>query len=311
MQNDYSLMQRPFYPADLELSAMSADRSDTRDPTRLRGISLFRTGQAPARRPVTLDQATGREIFSVPLPEILFNPAKAWESLGPVTPNADHLTGNGLFPTASSDPAAAAFDILRTRLLQGLAEKGWRTIAVTSPTHGCGKSFVATNLALSLARRPESRTVLVDLDLRRPQLANLLGLSDIGPLQDYLSGEQPLESQFRRIGRTLALGMNGAAVSEASELLHNPDTGLALQSMTDQLDPQVVILDLPPALVNDDVLALAPQIDAVLLVTDGTRTTPADIRACEALFGDRLPLLGVVLNRARDRKVGRYRYGRD
>ena len=290
---------------------MSANRPDPRNPPHLRSVSLFRPGQAPTRMPVTLDQATGREIFSVPLPETLFSPARAWESLAPVTLNTDHLIGNGLFPTVSSDPAAAAFDILRTRLLQGMTDKGWRTIAVTSPTHGCGKSFVATNLALSLARRPDSRTVLMDLDLRRPQLGGLLGLKEIGPLQDFLSGEQPLESQFCRVGRTLGLALNGTPVPEASELLHSPDTGLALRAMLDQLDPQVALLDMPPALVNDDLLALAPHIDAVLLVTDATRTTPEDIRACEQLFEGRLPLMGVVLNRAQDRKIGRYRYGKE
>ncbi|MGL6210359.1 MAG: CpsD/CapB family tyrosine-protein kinase [Paracoccaceae bacterium] len=311
MQNDYMLMQRTIYPADVELSAMSDDQSDTRRPNNLRGISLFRTGQSPARMPVTLDQATGRDIFSAPLPEALLNPAKVWESLAQVTLKPDHLTRNGLFPTSSDNPAASAFDVLRSRLLLGLAEKGWRRIAVTSPTHGCGKSFVATNLALSLARRPDSRTVLLDLDLRRPQLAGLLGVQETGPLQEYLSGEQPLESQFRRVGRTLALGLNGTPVPEASELLHDPETGLALQAMADQLDPQVVILDLPPVLVNDDVLAMANHVDAVLLVTDGTKTSPEEIRASERLLDGRLPLLGVVLNRAQDRKVGRYRYGRD
>jgi len=290
---------------------MSATGPDVRRDTRLRSVSLFRPGQRPARVPVTLDQAMGRDIFAVPLPAVLISPGKVWESLAGVTLNEAHLTGNGLFPALSSDPAAAAFDMLRTRLLHGLAEKGWRRIAVTSPTHGCGKSFVATNLALSLARRPESRTALIDMDLRRPQLAALLGVTDIGALPEYLLGEQPLESQFRRVGRTLALGLNGTAVSDASEVLHSRDTGLALQAMTDQLDPQVVLLDMPPALVNDDVLALASHVDAVLLVTDATRTTPQDIRACERLFEGRMPLMGVVLNRAHDRKVGRYRYGKD
>lgn len=290
---------------------MSDNRADARTPSLPRGVSLFRPGQAPARRPVTLDQATGREIFAAPLPIALFNPAKVWESLAPVTLNVDHLTGNGLFPDGSTDPAPAAFDMLRTRLLQGLAQRDWRRVAVTSPTHGCGKSFVATNLALSLARRPDSRTVLLDLDLRRPQLAGLLGLKDIGPLQDFLSGEQPLESQFRRIGRTLALGLNGVAVPDASDLLHSPYTGVALQAMIEHLDPQVVIFDLPPALVNDDVMALADHVDAVLLVTDATRTSPENIRNCERLFEGRLPLMGVVLNRAGDRSVGRYRYGKD
>lgn len=290
---------------------MSADRNDPRNGGKPAGASVFRPGHVIPTHAATYDLATGREIFTARAELPLINPARVWESLGPLSLSAKHLAGNGLFPQSDSDPAASAFDILRTRLLHGLAEKGWRRIAVTSPTHGCGKSFVATNLALSLARRATSRTVLVDLDLRRPRLADLLGVTDAAPLEDFLSGDQPLESQFRRFGRTLALGMNGEAVEQASERLHNPDTALALDAMLAQLDPEVVLYDMPPALVGDDVLALTPCIDAVLLVTDGTRTSPEDIRACERLFEGRLPLMGVVLNRAQDRKAGQYRYGKD
>ena len=102
---------------------------------------------------VDADLVTGREIFATPLPAMYLNPARVWESLGAVSLSPETLTGNSLFPAASDHPAAVAFDILRTRLLHGLAEKGWKRIAVTSPTHGCGKSFVAANLALSLAQR--------------------------------------------------------------------------------------------------------------------------------------------------------------
>lgn len=290
---------------------MPGDKSDTRNTPRSTHTSVFRPGQPLANEPVTYDLATGREIFSAPLPVAYINPARIWESIGAVSLSANHLIGNGLFPETVSDPAAAAFDMLRTRLLHGLKEHGWKRIAVTSPTHGCGKSFVATNLALSLARRAGSRTVLMDLDLRRPQLAGLLGIPDIGPLEEFLSGDQPLESQFRRFGRTLALGLNGTAVGMASETLHDPVTAIALESMLELLDPEVVILDLPPALVSDDVLALRSSIDAVLLVTDGTQTSPEDIRACEALFKGHIPLMGVVLNRTQDRAAGRFRYGKD
>lgn len=289
---------------------MSSDTSDRNRPPRGAAISLFRPGQTLPQAPITYDLATGREIFSAPLPPVLINPAKVWESLTPVTLAADHLIGNGLFPQSSEEPAAAAFDMLRTRVLQGLAEKRWKRIGVTSPTHGCGKSFVATNLALSLARRPSSRTVLLDLDLRRPQLAELLGLREVPALEDFLNGEQPLESIFRRFGRTLALGLNGTPVTGAAEALHNPETAASLEAMLEQLDPEIVLHDLPPALASDDVLALAPALDAVLLVTDGTQSTPEDIRACERLFAGRLPILGVVLNRAQDAGARRHGYGR-
>ena len=289
---------------------MTEDNSNDHQTGRSAIASLFRPGHTIAHPPMTLDLVKGREIFTAPLVPLHINPAKVWESLSAVQLSVEKLTGNGLFPISSDHPAALAIDQLRSKLLHGLSTKGWKRIAVTSPTHGCGKSFVATNLALSLARRPASRTALIDLDLRRPQLANLLGLSEAPEFADFMTGEQPLESVFSRFGRTLALGLNGTPVEMAAELLHSPDTAVALAAMVEQLDPEVVIYDMPPALGTDDVLAMAPSIDAVLLVIDGTKTTPDDIRACERLLDGRIPLMGVVLNRSQDRDAQRYRYGK-
>ncbi len=236
------------------------------------------------------------------------DPARTWEALAQVTLDQSWLAGNGLFPQASSEPAAAAFDILRTRLSQAMAERGWKRLAVTSPTHGCGKSFVAANLALSLARRPGSRTVLVDLELRRPGLATLLGAPPVGALSEMLSGAQPIGSHLLRHGPSLALALNDRGIANASDVLQAPATAAALDAMAEALAPDLMIFDTPPVLANDDVLAVLPMVDAVLLVADGTRTLPADITACERLFADRRPLLGVVLNRAQDLELNRYRY---
>lgn len=290
---------------------MTEGKSSTRSAHRGQGVSLFRPGQTVVHPPMTLDLVKGREIFTAPLAPIHVNPVKVWESLTPVQLSADHLIGNGLFPQVSSHPAAVAIDQLRSKILHGLAQQGWRRIAVTSPTHGCGKSFVATNLALSLARRQASRTALIDLDLRRPQLADLLGVAEAPELAEFLTGDQPLESVFRRFGRTLALGLNSAPVEMAAELLHSPDAMVAMASLVENLDPEVVIYDMPPALGSDDLLAIAPSVDAVLLVVDGTKTSPAEVRACERLFEGRMPLLGVVLNRAQDRAASRHTYGKE
>ncbi len=302
------LMQRPVWRENMEFSAMSEDKSHDRPPQRGPVASLFRPGQIVSAPAMTLDLVKGREIFTAPLAPLRVNPAKVWESLSAVQLSVEKLQGNNLFPLPSNQPAALAVDQLRSKILHGLATKGWKRIAVTSPTHGCGKSFVATNLALSLARRPASRTALIDLDLRRPQLAGLLGLTDLPEFADFLTGDQPLESVFRRFGRTLALGLNGAPVEMAAEMPHSPETAVALSALVDQLDPEVVIYDMPPALGTDDVLAMAPSLDAVLLVADGTKTTAEDLRACERLFEGRLPLMGVVLNRAQDRAAQRRGY---
>jgi len=311
MSKHNMLVAHTFRPVDMELSRMNGDRfgkkPEDEDPPRASGISLFRQGKAVTP---PIGRAADRGVFSGPIFNLSPNPDRVWESLTSVALDIHHLNGNGLFTQSSTDPATSAFDILRTRILQALEERGWKRIAITSPTHGCGKSFVAANLALSLSRRASGRSVLVDLELRSPGLAGLLGVKDAPPLRDFLNGNQPLESHFLRFGRNLALGLNGNAVTDAAELLQEGDTAEALAHMLEQLDPDVALYDLPPALVSDDVIAMLPQVDAVLLVADGTKTTAEDIRACERLFQDRTPLMGVVLNRAQDRGMGRYRYGK-
>ncbi|MFZ1469966.1 MAG: CpsD/CapB family tyrosine-protein kinase [Paracoccaceae bacterium] len=292
---------------------MSSEDKDDRDAPgagpRAAHVSVFRPGQTVDLDSVTLDQRTGREIFMAPMALAPFNPARVWESISEISPKADFLARNGLFPETGQSPLTRTFDMLRTRVLQAMAGRNWTRIAITSPTHGCGKSFLAANLALSMARLPSCRTVLMDLELRDPQLAHLFGQTDIAPLTEFLLGEQPLESHYRRIGRNLALALNGEAVPQASELLQDPEFAAAMTAQRELLQPDVVIIDTPPALGSDDVLALADQVDAVILVIDGTRTSPEDIRACERLFEGRIPVLGTVLNRAQDRGTDRYAYG--
>lgn len=257
------------------------------------------------------DLGRAREAFSQAYPLALFNPARVWESLNAVTLNGDTLAGNGLFTNSAQSPTGPAFDILRTRIAQAMAEKGWRRIGITSPTHGCGKSFTAANLALALARRPGSRVVLIDLDLRNPGLHGLFGLTPTGALRDFIDGTQPMESLFVRVGHSLALGLNAEPVPDASDLMQGPDSAQAFEALDTQLDPEIVVIDLPPVLVGDDVIGMAGMLDAVLIVADATRTTAKHIRACEALFEGRIPVMGVVLNRATDGGLGRLRYGKE
>ncbi len=308
MANHDILMSSANWQADLGQAPMDDESfrkmAEEAKRPRASGISVFRTATVPL--------ATTEDVPPAPPAALNLatrNPERVWESLSAVTLNEAALNGKGLFPNPQQSKATSYFDILRTRLLHAMQERGWKRIAITSPTHGCGKTFVAANLALSLARRPSSKTVLLDMELRQPGLAKLFGLTDIGTIRDFLNGDQPLESQFKRVGRTLALGLNDTAMPDASEMLHEPSTAASLASMMTQLDPEMVIIDAPPTLVNDDVLALLPQVDAVLLVVDGTKTTAEEVRACERLFIDHCPLMGVVLNRAQDRSLRRYGYG--
>lgn len=198
-----------------------------------------------------------------------------------------------------SDPAAKAFDVLRTRLLQTLKARGWRRIGVVAPTRGCGASFTAVNLALSVARVPESRTVLLDMNMRDPGLAGALGLTAQGDMRALLRGDVSYLDHLTRCSGTLAVGLGAGVSGDASELLQAPACAEVLDLIQTDLNPDVVICDLPAILAHDDLAAFLPRLDGVLLVADGTQTTADQIRRCQQVIGEATPLLGVILNRGR------------
>ncbi len=179
------------------------------------------------------------------------------------------------------DPASRAFDLLRTRILNTLRARGWKRIAVAAPTRGCGATFTAVNLALSLARVPNSRNVLLDLNHRDPGVARTMGLAGFGDMPGFLAGRISLERQLIRTGETLALGLASNPDRDAAEILHDHQCAATLDHMCDDLDPDVVIMDLPAMLEYDDLVAILPEVDAVLLVADATRTSPQHLEACE------------------------------
>lgn len=228
-----------------------------------------------------------------------------WDSLPMLTLDPDMLEQNLVITAKRTDPAHGAFDVLRTRLVQALAEKGWRRVAITSPTAGCGKSFTAINLAVTLSRYDQCRTVLMDMDLRKPGLARYLGVRDAGSTGDFLRGLTPapayptrLRGDRLNIGSNLALGLNGMVENYAAELFQQPGTGAVLAAMEQHFHPEVVLFDLPPALAQDDVIAFRPHFDCLLMVVGGGITTADEVREAQRRIGEDKPLLGIVLNKA-------------
>lgn len=231
-----------------------------------------------------------------------------WLSLPAVDLDPDVLSSNLVVSATRDHETHATFDVLRTRLLQALAEKGWRRVAVTSPGPNCGKTFTCVNLAASLARKPNCRTVLLDCDMRRPALHHTLGLSAEQPIADMFRGEVPVDQHLLRLGANridavednLALALNSQEEPYASEVLQSEQMEHCLQQIEAQFDPTVMLFDLPPALFFDDVLAMRSHFDAVLMVIGGGLTTPKEIREAERRLGSDTPLLGMVLNHAED-----------
>ncbi|MBY6004051.1 CpsD/CapB family tyrosine-protein kinase [Salipiger bermudensis] len=271
-------------------------------------VSTLASSPAPEARP---EPAPRRPFSDGPVRR----PTPLWHRLQEFTVNPRHLERHRIITAERQDPAHAAFDVLRTRLLQALAERGWTRVAITSPTKDCGKTFTAANLAISLSRQQNCRTLLLDCDLRRPSLHKVLGVKNPGSMGDVLRGLVAPEDHLIRMGeneihagRNIAFGFNSTVEPYASELLQAPQTRSALRRIEEEFAPDVMLFDLPPALYYDDVMAFRSQFDGVILVLGGGITTEKEVLEVQRRLGEDVPLLGTVLNKAEDSKVRDYTY---
>jgi len=205
------------------------------------------------------------------------------------------------------DPRTGSFDLLRTQVLREMRKNGARTLVVTSPNPGCGKTTVAINLALSIAQLSDPGVLLGDLDFRRPKVAEYLGVRPEKDLSDYVAGSGALEEVLLNPGIPyLRVLPNTKAQRNAAELLTSPRMQALVETLkTDEKGP-VSIFDLPPMLSTDDTIAFLPQADAILLVVaDGATKKPELEESLRLLEG--APLLGVVLNKS-DASLKPYAY---
>lgn len=206
--------------------------------------------------------------------------------------------------------AAAAYRMLRTRLLHRVRTKGWTTIAVTSAGASDGKTLTAINLALSMAREKNREIVLLDLDMRNPSVCRVLGVHPPQELRAYLEQGEQLRELFFSIGSdNLLIAGSTTPTEHASELLASQRFDELLRVVREGAVNPVVIIDLPPVLLTDDALVVAPKIDAILIVASEGYTGRADLAKALQLLSE-FNIAGVVLNRAADTTPG-YEYGYD
>jgi protein-tyrosine kinase len=196
-------------------------------------------------------------------------------------------------------PAVNAYRMLRTQVLRQARALQARTIGVVSAADGEGKTLTAVNLALSLAAEPNQTVLLVDLDLHKPGVAALLDLPAEQGLEEWLAGSGQIAGRFWRIQGIERLSILPAVVPVrgSSELLAGTPVKELLRELKARYEDRIVVIDLPPALLSDAVLTVAPLLDAVLVVGCEGRTRREDlVRLREILSG--VKVLGTVLNRA-------------
>lgn len=204
-----------------------------------------------------------------------------------------------IFGGLANDPISDIFRVLRLKVLKHLRASGASTIAICSANPGEGKTLVAANLAASLAMDINHTVLLADVDLRRPSLQSLFGLSCGLGLSDYLLRNATIPECLVSPGiDRLVLLPAGAAINNSSELLSSPMMLRLTKELKSRYSNRIVVYDLPPLLPSDDGAVLLEQIDASILVVEDNKTPKHDIeQVLDALKEHEL--IATVLNKSR------------
>jgi protein-tyrosine kinase len=219
-----------------------------------------------------------------------------------------HLEQQRIISYAMTDPSHTAFNLLRTKVGKMMKDKNWRSLAVLSPTSGCGKTTVSINLALSLARQTNYRTVLIDLDLKKSAMGRTLGIQTKASVSEYLDGKAELQQCCIRIGENLIVAINNRSVRSSSEMLGEQNIKRMLGTIRESLRPDILLFDVPPMLSSDDAIAFLPHVDCALLVVAAGKTTAIEVDDCERQAAASTNVLGVVLNKCQGGPNDYYKY---
>jgi capsular exopolysaccharide synthesis family protein len=195
----------------------------------------------------------------------------------------------------SMSDVAEAFRTLRTVVYFSVPEGKSKTILLTSPFQGEGKSTTASGLAIAMAKAGR-RTLIIDGDLRKPTLHRIFELSDQVGLSSVMAGKETLE---KAVQRTAVEGLDvlpcGPIPANPSEILNSRAFAELLQKLSARYDH--IVLDSPPVLPVTDARILGATCDVTLLVLRANRSTRRMSEyAAEAMLGVGARVLGVVVN---------------
>jgi capsular exopolysaccharide synthesis family protein len=227
--------------------------------------------------------------------------SQAWTPAGTAAPIEPDQT----ISTSTLDPrlvaalapqslAAEQYRSLRTRIRQAENGRAVRSIVVTSPNKGDGKSLTASNLALTMAQEFQQRVLLIDADLRRPAIHDLFGVPAGPGLADVLMGALELSQALVKVEHHhLTLLPAGSVPHHPAELLGSAAMRRVLDSLRARYDR--ILIDMPPVAPLADLHIVAPMADGLLMIVRaGVTPRPAIERALSGL--DMSKVLGLVLN---------------
>jgi capsular exopolysaccharide synthesis family protein len=192
---------------------------------------------------------------------------------------------------------------LRAKVEYKMDTLNLRVLAVSSAVAGEGKTLTAIQLAANMASTGRKKVLLVDMDLRKANIARELGIASDSGLSDFLSGSLPKEKILRNsVMPGLSVIVGGRSIPSPTDMLAGDKFRSLLRELREQFD--LVILDTPPILPVPDAVTISEQVDAfILLFRFGHTPHQLFGQAIEEL-GER-KIAGVVLN-GEEKKSDKY-----
>jgi protein-tyrosine kinase len=205
---------------------------------------------------------------------------------------------------------AEIFKVLRTNLLFPAKGRPPKSIMITSAMPGEGKSFVAANLAISIANGVEEHVLLVDADVRRPSIHQYFGLGQTGGLCDYLLKGANVSKHFIKTPvDKLTILPAGSPPDNPVELLTTQKMKALLHEVSRRYDDRFIVLDSAPCSLASETAAIAKYVDGIIIVVRAGKTPRKAITEVIEQLGKE-KVLGIILNHS-DQSLKKYNgYGK-
>jgi len=214
-----------------------------------------------------------------------------------VSLNPEVMERNRCVSMFPSREEVEAYRVLRTQILNRTRESGGNLIMITSALPGEGKTLTAINLALTFAREFQQTALLVDCDLRKQSIHEVLGYESDKGLVDHLVGECPVGDLFVWPGvEKLTIISGGGTINESSEIIGSLRMKELVADMKSRYPERYIFFDVPSVLIGADALTFSLLVDFIVMVVQADKTPLGEVNKAAQMI-PREKLLGLVLNR--------------
>ena len=207
---------------------------------------------------------------------------------------------NRILSAMEHNEYADAFKILSTQVMQRMEEHQWSSLAVTSVGEDEGKTTTAINLGISIAKEIEYTVLLVDTNLRKPELHKYFGITPELGLSDYLQGDIDLADLLIKPGDidNFVILPGGSPILHSTELLGSPKMCSLAEELKTRYPKRIIIFDLPPVLNTADTLSFVPCVDCALIVVEDDTTKETELKETIEILSV-TNIIGTVLNKVK------------